>query len=326
MRATSNHWTPRVVVPSRVENENQPLSCPGAHVCGPRRFGGVRPATGLAPARCAAGGRGSPRRAVAHDRGADDRRRPRRARLGAGHADRRLRAERSRPRESRRPRRPRCACSSRATTLYIGVICFDCDPSKIVTTDSRRDSALTGQDSFQMILDTYHDRQNGFIFGTNAVGIQYDAQVRNEGETLRGGPPGGLGGGNTTGAGGGVNVNWDGSWDVKTHVTESGWTAEFAIPLAHASLRSAAAGLGREFLAHHRAEARARLLVAGVAHLHHHAAVVGRRAARSRRAGAARLQADAVRDLVGEPELRERRPRRDVRQERATGASTARSA
>ena len=55
--------------------------------------------------------------------------------------------------------------------------------------------------------------------------------MRNEGETLRGGPPGGLGGGNTGGAGGGVNVNWDGSWEVKTRVTDTGWTAEFAIPL-----------------------------------------------------------------------------------------------
>jgi Domain of unknown function (DUF5916) len=118
-----------------------------------------------------------------------------------------------------------------STMLYIGVTCFDSEPSKIVTTDSRRDSGLSGQDFFQVILDTYHDRQNGFIFGTNAVGIQYDAQVRNEGETLRGGPPGGLGGGNTSGAGAGVNVNWDGSWVVKTRVTETGWTAEFAIPL-----------------------------------------------------------------------------------------------
>ena len=120
-----------------------------------------------------------------------------------------------------------------STAIYVGVTCFDSDPSKIVTTDSRRDSGLNGQDSFQMIFDTYHDRQNGFIFGTNAVGIQYDAQVRNEGETLRGGPPGGLGGGGggAGGAGAGVNVNWDGSWDVKTRVTETGWTAEFAIPL-----------------------------------------------------------------------------------------------
>jgi len=120
-----------------------------------------------------------------------------------------------------------------AHTLFVGVMCFDSEPSQIVTTDSRRDSGLSGQDSFQMIFDTYHDRQNGFIFGTNVVGMQYDAQVRNEGETQRGGPPGGLGGGggNATGAGAGVNVNWDGSWVVKTHVSETGWSAEFAIPL-----------------------------------------------------------------------------------------------
>ena len=118
-----------------------------------------------------------------------------------------------------------------STTIYVGVICFDSEPTQIVTTDSRRDSALTGQDYFQMIFDTYHDRQNGFIFGTNAVGLEYDAQVRNEGETQRGGPPGGVGGGNNTGAGAGVNTNWDGSWEVKTRVTETGWNAEFAIPL-----------------------------------------------------------------------------------------------
>src|SRR6185436_1782679 len=118
-----------------------------------------------------------------------------------------------------------------SSTLYVGVICFDTEPSKIVTTDSRRDSGLSGQDSFQMIFDTYHDRQNGFIFGTNAVGLQYDAQVRNEGETIRGGPFTGVGGSNATGAGGGLNANWDGTWEVKARVTESGWAAEFAIPL-----------------------------------------------------------------------------------------------
>ena len=118
-----------------------------------------------------------------------------------------------------------------SSTLYVGVQLFDSDPSKIVTTDSRRDSALSGQDSFQMIFDTYHDRQNGFIFGTNSLGIQYDAQVRNEGETLRGGPPTGLAGGNTGGAGAGINTNWDGSWVVKTAVNDKGWAAEFAIPM-----------------------------------------------------------------------------------------------
>ncbi len=68
------------------------------------------------------------------------------------------------------------------TTLYVGAICFDSDPSGIVVTDSRRDSPLIDTDSFQMIFDTYQDRQNGFVFGTNPAGIEYDGQVSNEGE------------------------------------------------------------------------------------------------------------------------------------------------
>jgi hypothetical protein len=116
-------------------------------------------------------------------------------------------------------------------TLYIGVMCYDSDPQHLVTTDSRRDSSLSGQDAFQLIFDTYHDRQNGYLFGTTPVGLQYDAQVRNEGETIRGGPPSGATGGNNTGGGAGVNTNWDGAWDVKTRVTDKGWAAEFAIPL-----------------------------------------------------------------------------------------------
>ncbi|MFN7981910.1 MAG: DUF5916 domain-containing protein [Vicinamibacterales bacterium] len=113
--------------------------------------------------------------------------------------------------------------------LYVGVMCFDSDPAHIVSSDARRDSALSGQDSFQLIFDTYHDKQNGFIFGTTPVGMQYDAQVRNEGEQQSTGAPtlGRTGGG----SGGGLNVNWDGAWEVKTKVAEDGWSAEFIIPL-----------------------------------------------------------------------------------------------
>src|SRR5207245_1865309 len=75
--------------------------------------------------------------------------------------------------------------------LYIGAICYDSDPSQIIVSDARRDASMSEMDSFQVILDTFHDRQNGFIFGTNPAGAQYDAQVRNEGEsnsTGRAGP------------------------------------------------------------------------------------------------------------------------------------------
>ena len=54
-------------------------------------------------------------------------------------------------------------------TLYIGVVCYDREPSRIIVTDSRRDASLDEMDSFRFVLDTYRDRQNGFLFGTNAL-------------------------------------------------------------------------------------------------------------------------------------------------------------
>jgi hypothetical protein len=114
-----------------------------------------------------------------------------------------------------------------ADTLYIGVVCFDRDPKSIIVSDARRDAPLDQTDSVQIILDTYRDRLNGFVFGTNPAGIEYDGQVTNEGQ---GG--GGLGLGQTqqSGSGSGFNLNWDGVWDVRTRISDIGWSAEFAIP------------------------------------------------------------------------------------------------
>ena len=112
-----------------------------------------------------------------------------------------------------------------STTFYVAVVCHDAEPQKLVVSDARRDATLDNTDSFLFILDTYHDRQNGFIFGTNSIGIEYDGQVDNEGQ------------GNfsvarlQTGVIGGFNLNWDASWTVKALVGEFGWSAEFAIPL-----------------------------------------------------------------------------------------------
>ena len=119
-------------------------------------------------------------------------------------------------------------------TLYFGVVCYTTDPSTIIVSDSRRDSDLTETDSFRIILDTYQDGQNGFVFGTNPAGVEYDAQVINEGQGS--GRFGGGGSGRPSnsrqqrGSGGGSNVNWDGAWQVAADVTDIGWTAEIAIP------------------------------------------------------------------------------------------------
>ena len=117
--------------------------------------------------------------------------------------------------------------------IYFGVICFIADPATIVVSDARRDSSLVETDSFQIVLDTYRDQQNGFVFGTNPAGLEYDGQLTNEGEGS-----GGIGGGlvqrsgsqQQRGSGGGFNLNWDGVWQVAAQVTDVGWTAEFAIP------------------------------------------------------------------------------------------------
>jgi hypothetical protein len=105
------------------------------------------------------------------------------------------------------------------TSLYIGVIAHDDDPAGIIVTDSRRDSSLDDTDAFLVIIDGLLDRQNGFIFGTNAAGIEYDAQITKEGSG------GGFGSG-----GGAFNLNWDSSWTVRSRIGEYGWSAEFEIP------------------------------------------------------------------------------------------------
>jgi hypothetical protein len=107
-------------------------------------------------------------------------------------------------------------------TLFIAVVCFDSAPGSLVVTESRRDADLGDTDSIRILLDTFNDGQNAFVFGTNPFGIEYDGQVRAEGQT------GQVGGG---GGSGGINVNWDADWTVRTERTERGWEAEFAIPL-----------------------------------------------------------------------------------------------
>ncbi|PYS27940.1 MAG: hydrolase, partial [Acidobacteria bacterium] len=54
--------------------------------------------------------------------------------------------------------------------VYIGIICFDSQPENIVVSQNRRDGSLTDTDSIQILLDTFHDRQNAFIFGTSPTG------------------------------------------------------------------------------------------------------------------------------------------------------------
>jgi len=104
------------------------------------------------------------------------------------------------------------------TALYVGAVLYEDDPDGIIVSDSRRDADLDETDSFQVIMDTFLDRQNGFVFGTNPAGIEYDGQVIKEG------------GGSFGSGGGGFNRDWDTNWSVATKVGEFGWSLEMEIP------------------------------------------------------------------------------------------------
>lgn len=98
------------------------------------------------------------------------------------------------------------------TDLYIGVICFDSEPELIVAQKLQRDSGVDDDDMFAFVLDTYRDRRTAYYFATNPNGVEEDGQV-------------------TDTAFGSTNLDWDGVWEVRTHINQDGWSAEFRIPL-----------------------------------------------------------------------------------------------
>src|SRR5687767_2712991 len=116
-------------------------------------------------------------------------------------------------------------------TVYVGIIAFDSDPSKIIVSQARRDASLNETDSVVMVFDTFNDNQNAFVFGTNPLGIEYDGQVAREGQSSGVSLGGGTAAGTQRGGISAFNPNWDGDWTVRSQITERGWEAELAIPL-----------------------------------------------------------------------------------------------
>jgi hypothetical protein len=115
--------------------------------------------------------------------------------------------------------------------VYVSIIAFDSDPSKIIVSQARRDASLNETDSVVMVFDTFNDNQNAFVFGTNPLGIEYDGQVAREGQSSGVSLGGGTAAGTQRGGISAFNPNWDGDWTVRAQITERGWEAEMAIPL-----------------------------------------------------------------------------------------------
>jgi hypothetical protein len=94
--------------------------------------------------------------------------------------------------------------------LYIGARMRDSNPRREIVNDIRKDFREDDQDDFEVIIDTFRDRRNGYVFIVNPEGGRVDRQIANEGRE--------------------INSSWDAVWDVKTQRGPDGWTAEFRIP------------------------------------------------------------------------------------------------
>ena len=80
----------------------------------------------------------------------------------------------------------------------------------MIVNDLKKDFEHEQGDTVEIILDTFHDQRNGYVFATNAGGAKWDAQMTGEGRQ--------------------EDENWDGIWTVETRTTADGWVAEIAIP------------------------------------------------------------------------------------------------
>jgi hypothetical protein len=95
--------------------------------------------------------------------------------------------------------------------LYVGAWMFDSlGPKGITIKDIKYDFWTLDSDGFQIVLDTFDDDLNSFLFGTNPAGAKFDMQIGGDGAA--------------------GNTSWNGIWHVKTRITDEGWQAEMAIP------------------------------------------------------------------------------------------------
>ncbi len=96
--------------------------------------------------------------------------------------------------------------------LYVGAVCYDSEPNKLVVESLVQDFETHNSDVFALTLDTFFDRSNAFMFLFNPMGAIKDGQVFNDSRN--------------------PNLAWEGIIDVKTFHHEEGWNIELAIPFS----------------------------------------------------------------------------------------------
>jgi hypothetical protein len=93
--------------------------------------------------------------------------------------------------------------------LYLIVINHHAVEGPYMVESLRRDFSFGKNDNFLLFMDPFDDMTNGFSFGANAAGAQWDGQMFN---------------------GGAIDLSWDNKWVSKVKNYEDKWIFEAAIP------------------------------------------------------------------------------------------------
>ncbi len=101
--------------------------------------------------------------------------------------------------------------SASVSALYIGIMCYDSSPDRIVSYTMQRDAELRSEDHIKLVFDTFLNGRTGYIFAVNPNGARYDALIEKEGER--------------------ENREWDGIWEAAVHRSPEGWSAEIYLPV-----------------------------------------------------------------------------------------------
>ncbi|MFT5143908.1 MAG: hypothetical protein ACI80V_000799 [Rhodothermales bacterium] len=98
-----------------------------------------------------------------------------------------------------------------AENLYFGLSFYDSDPDLIRARNLERGGPNGNDDMFWLLIDTYDDDRNAYLFETNVLGTQDDAIITDEAMTRS-------------------DWQWDGIYQSEGRIGDDGWHVELAIP------------------------------------------------------------------------------------------------
>jgi hypothetical protein len=93
--------------------------------------------------------------------------------------------------------------------LYLLAVCYNALKGPYMVESLKRDFSFVKNDNFLLFMDPFDDQTNGFTFGANAAGAQWDGTMYE---------------------GGKVDLNWDNKWVSAVKEYPDRWIFEAAIP------------------------------------------------------------------------------------------------